>query len=581
MNNSSTKGLDFLLDPKEYKTIPCQRTCPLHVDISGYMYLAARGRFDEAIELIRKTNPFPSVCGRICPHNCEMGCTRTHVDGPVSICKVERAAADYGRRKKIIQQNHNTGKKVAIIGSGPCGLTAALDLVKTGYRVTVFEKASVPGGTIRLGMASFRMPHDVVDKEIQYIIDAGVEIKTNTTIGKDIKFEELRKDYDAIFIAAGAYYGGYLHVDDSPAEGIINGASFMTRVNTRKKIEIRGKKIVVIGGGYTAVDVARTSIRLGAEKVSIVFARPRKDMSNPEEDLKATEEEGVNFNLLSMPVKITSDSNNRVTGLKCTKVEMKGKDELGRKTPTLTKGTEFIIDADIIINALSTTPDITFLPKKLDFKLSRTGFLGADNKTLSTSIPGIYIGGDYISGTRDVVNSIADGHKAALAIDSYLKPEEEAPKPVDVEICDVDLPEMEIDYETISRRNMPIQEVEERTNNFREVEIGLSRDEAIKEAQRCLQCNNMWTLIDDRCIQCEQCVQDCPTNCLSMADLNKEQHNQFFHEGLDLTGEGISPISITMKRCIRCGVCAEVCPSEAIVFRSCNPIEAETLASVA
>ena len=580
MNNSNTQGFAFLLDPMEYKTIPCQRTCPLHVDISSYMYLAARERFDEAIEVIRKTNPFPSICGRICPHNCEMGCTRAHVDRPVSICKVERAVSDYGRNAKANRKGLNIGKKVAIIGSGPCGLTAALDLVRTGYRVTVFEKAPVAGGAIRLGIAPFRIPHDVVDKEIQYISDMGVYIKTDTAIGKDIDFEELRKDYHAVFIAAGAYSGGHLQVYDRVIEGVINGATFMTRVNTGK-VDVHEREVVVIGGGYTAVDAARTCIRLGVKKVSLVFARPRKDMTNPEEELKATEEEGVNFYLLAMPTKIINDHNNKVKGLECVKVEMKGKDELGRKVATPLKGTEFIIDADVIINALSKTPDTSFLTKNLNFEFDKTGLLTVNSKTLATSVPGVFIGGDYLTGTRDVVNSIADGHKAALSIDSYLRQGEEASKPHDVEIYEIALPDMQEDYETIKRRNMPVQDSKERISNFKEVELGLSTSEAVLEAQRCLQCNNMWAIIDDRCIQCEQCVNACPRDCLSMAELNQEQKNQFFYEGLNLEGEKISPISITMKLCIRCGICADVCPTDAIVFKTCGPTNIKALQTVA
>ena len=580
MNNSNTQGFVFLLDPMEYKTIPCQRTCPLHVDISSYMYLAARGRFDEAIEVIRKTNPFPSVCGRICTHNCEKGCTRAHVDGAVSIAKVERASSDYGRTVKVNRKSRNIGKKVAIIGSGPCGLTAALDLVRTGYRVTVFEKAPVAGGSIRLGIASFRIPHDVVDKEIQYISDMGVYIRTNTAIGKDIDFEELRKDYDAIFIAAGAYSGGHLHVNDRAIEGAINGAAFMARVNTGK-VDVHKREVVVIGGGYTAVDVARTCIRLGVKKVSLVFAQPRKDMTNTEEDLKAAEEEGVNFHLSVMPTKIINDSNNKAKGLECTKVELKGKDELGRKVATPLKGTEFIIDTDVIINALSKTPDTSFLPENLNFELDKTGLLTANSKTLATSVPGVFIGGDYLKGTRDVVNSIADGHKAALSVDSYLKQGEEPPKPYDVKIYEMALPEMQEDYEAIKRRNMPVQDSKERISNFNEVELGLSESEAVLEAQRCLQCNNMWSILDDRCIQCEQCVDACPRDCLSMAELNQEQKNQFFYEGLNLEEEKISPISITMKLCIRCGVCADVCPADAIVFKTCEPIKIKALQTVA
>lgn len=579
MNNSNTQGFVFLLDPMEYKTIPCQRTCPLHVDISSYMYLAARGRFDEAIEVIRKTNPFPSVCGRICTHNCEKGCTRAHVDGAVSIAKVERASSDYGRTVKVNRKSRNIGKKVAIIGSGPCGLTAALDLVRTGYRVTVFEKAPVAGGSIRLGIASFRIPHDVVDKEIQYISDMGVYIRTDTAIGKDIDFEELRKDYHAIFIAAGSYSGGHLRVDNRAIEGEINGAAFMARVNTGK-VDVHGREVVVIGGGYTAVDVARTCIRLGVKKVSLVFAQPRKDMTNTEEDLKAAEEEGVNFCLLAMPTKIINDSNNKPKRLECIKVELKGKDELGRKVPTPLKGTEFIIDADVMINALSKTPDTSFLPENLNFKLDKTGLLTANSKTLATSVTGVFIGGDYLKGTRDVVNSIADGHKAALSIDSYLKQGEEASKPYDVEIYEIALPGMQEDYEAIKRRNMPVQDSKERISNFKEVELGLSKSEAALEAQRCLQCNNMWAILDDRCIQCEQCVDACPRDCLSMAELNEEQKNQFFYEGLNLEEEKISPISITMKLCIRCGVCADVCPADAIVFKTCEPVKIKALQTV-
>tara|TARA_B100000315_G_scaffold8245_1_gene8175 strand:+ start:27662 stop:29386 length:1725 start_codon:yes stop_codon:yes gene_type:complete len=570
MNNSNAKGFLFLLDPMEYKTIPCQRTCPLHVDISRYMYLVARERFNEAIEVIRKTNPFPSVCGRICAHNCEMGCTRAHVDRSVSICKVERASSDYGRSAKTNRKGLNIGKKVAIIGSGPCGLTAALDLTRTGYRVTVFEKAPVAGGSIRLGIARFRIPHDVVDKEIQYISDMGVDIRTDTAIGKDIGFEELKRDYHAIFIAAGAYSGGRLELSGSAIDGAINGDAFMVKINTGK-VDIHEREVVVIGGGYTALDAARTCIRLGVKKVSIVFSQSRKNMKNSEEELKAAEEEGVSLYLLTTPTKIISDSNNKMKGLECIKVEMKGKEA----NPL--KGSEFVINADLIINALNKTPDNSFLPEALNFEFSKTGLLAANSKTLATNVPGVFIGGDYLTGSRDIVNSIADGHKAALSINSYLKQEEEAPKPHDVETLEAALPGMGEDYETIKRRIMPVQNFKERISNFEEVEIGLSKSEAVLEAQRCLQCNNMWMLIDDRCIQCNQCVLACPTDCLSMAELNPEQNYQFFYEGLDLQGEKIPPIAITMKLCIRCGVCADVCPSDAIVFKTCEPAGQKTL----
>lgn len=578
MNSSNTKGFDFLLDPMEFKTIPCQRTCPLHVDISSFLYLMARDRFDEAIEIIRKTNPFPSICGRICPHNCEMGCTRTHVDKPVSICKAERAAADHGRFINRAKESHNTGKKIAVIGSGPCGLTAALDLARTGYRVTVFEKAHVPGGSIRLGIAPFRMPHNSVEKEIQYIVNMGVKIMPNTCIGKDITFEELKRDHDSVFIASGAYYGGDLNLPNDNIDGIIDGIAFMNKVNTQKSSNIGNKKVTVIGGGYIAVDTARTAIRLGAKNVSIIFSRPRKDMDYPEAELKAAEEEGVNFYLLSMPTKINSDSNNRVSGLECVKTEMTGKDEFGKKAPVAVKDSKFTIDADIIVNALDKTPDTTFLPENLEFKFSKTGLLSANPKTLATSVPGIFIGGNYLNPTRDIVNSIADGHKAALSIDEYLRKEEEAPKSPDVGIYNVELPLMQDNYETIQRRSVPIQDCGERITNLREVEIGLSADEAVKEAQRCLQCNNMWDIDEEICIQCGQCVQACPRECLSMAELNEEQTDQFFYEGLDLKENKLSPISVTLKRCMRCGVCVEICPADAISFRTCEPTNIKVLA---
>jgi len=582
MDNSNTKGFDFLLDPLGYKNIPCQRTCPLHVDISSFMYLAARGRFDEANEVIRINNPFPSICGRICPHNCEMGCTRGHLDEPVTICKTERAVADYGHPKKATKISSYRRGKIAIIGSGPSGLTAALDLTRSGYGVTVFEKAPVAGGTIRLGVAPFRLPNDIVDKEVQYIINMGINIRTNTQIGKYISFEKLRKDYGAIFIAAGAYSGGQLHLHDHDMKGIINGATFMTRVNTEIKVEIFGHKVVVIGGGYTAIDAARTAIRLGAKKVSVVFARPRKDMTNSEEELIATEEEGVRFHLLSMPIKIISDLKNKVTGLECLKVEMKEKDELSRKVATPVIGSEFIIEADTIINALNTRPDVTFLPESLGFKFSRTGLLEVNPKTMATNVPGVFIGGDYLTGTRDVVNSIADGHKAALSIDTYLTEGKEKPsKPLEVKLYETALPEMQRNYEIIPRAEMPIQNSQNRVSNFYEVEIGLSEDNAMREAQRCLQCNNIWVLDEESCIQCGQCVEACPRDCLSMPELSQEQKDQFFYEGRDLKGDKIPSISIAMKKCIRCGICAEVCPGEAIIFKTCAPINKKARTSAA
>jgi NADH-quinone oxidoreductase subunit F len=471
---------------------PCQSACPMGQDVSTYTALIAKGDIERAWEVIRMENPLPMVLGRVCPHPCESNCRRGEVDKPISICGLKRFAADSMREKlkeiepaPVIFPND----RIAVVGAGPAGLTVGYDLAQKGYPVTIFEELPVAGGMLRVGIPEYRLPRDVIKDEIDAIERLGVEIKTGVRVGRDITFEELKEQgYKAFFIGIGAHKGLKLRIPgEDEFEGFVDATAFLRKVNLGER-KAPGKKICVIGGGNSAIDAARTSLRLGAEEVHIVYRRQREQMPANPAEIDASIEEGIHLDYLTSPVRILGE-NNRVVGMECIRNELGKPDKSGRRRPVPVEGSEFVIECDVVIPAISQAPDLSFLNGDLDFAISRWNSFEVDEKTLATNIPGFFSGGDAVTGPATVVQAIAAGHRASVSIECYLRGREFRgywfPKPHLV----IDRVELTEEDEQLIRPKMRELSVKNRVDNFEEVELGLDEQAALLEARRCLRCD--------------------------------------------------------------------------------------------
>jgi NADH-quinone oxidoreductase subunit F len=477
---------------KRLSAPPCQSACPVGQDVSSYIALIAQGELEKAWEIIRKENPLPMVLGRVCPHTCESSCKRGEVDQPVSICALKRFAADQMRHKlKEIEPAPVLfpEDRVAVIGSGPAGLTVGYDLVLKGYPVTIFEKLQEPGGMLRVGIPAYRLPRDVLDDEINAIRRNGVKIRLGMEMGRDFTLESLMEEgYRAIFLGIGAHMGMKLRVPgEDDLEGIIEATTFLRDFNLGEK-HVSPQKVCVIGGGNSAIDAARTSLRLGADSVHIIYRRQREQMPANPAEVEASLEEGIHLDFLSSPVRILGD-NGRVTGMECIRNELGTPDKSGRRRPVPVEGSNFIIECDRIITAIGQSPDLSCLSEDCPIEITRWNTPKADEKTRATSMPGVFVAGDMATGPETVVRAIAGAHRAAISIECYLRGKEYGgywyPKPHLV--VDTVVPTEE--DEQLVRPSMKELPVGERVSNFREVELGLDEETAFLEARRCLRCD--------------------------------------------------------------------------------------------
>ncbi len=407
----------------------CQRTCPINLDIRTYVGLIADGKPLEALRVIREKLPLPGSIGRICPHPCESACNRQYLDEPISICFLKRFAAD-AELKEGIEPEYETPKekypeKIAIIGAGPAGLTCAYDLARLGYEnITIFEALPVPGGYLWVGIPEYRLPKKILKREVELIQKMGIEIKYNTRIGKDISFEELRKNYDAVFIGAGCHQGMKLRVpgeDEYYGKGIIDGVAFLKRNAFGEIPESERKgRLIVVGGGNTAIDSARVAWRLGYEEVYILYRRTKKEMPANPWEVEAAEQEGINIQYLAAPVEIIG-KNGRVAGMKCVKMELGEPDASGRRRPIPIKGSEYVIEAETIVAAIGQRTDLSFLGENHGIELTRWNTIAVDEETGMTNVPGIFAGGDVVTGPDIAIRAIAGGKRAAQGIHKYLR----------------------------------------------------------------------------------------------------------------------------------------------------------------
>ncbi|MBI5816076.1 MAG: FAD-dependent oxidoreductase [Nitrospinae bacterium] len=562
---------DFLYDPKTYEDIPCQFNCPVHTDVQEYIHLISKGKYAQAHALIRETNPFPSVCGRVCQHPCETGCNRQKLDTSVSIRALKRAATDFSDSQFIPPaKSYCTKEKIAVIGAGPAGLTAAYDLARLGYRVTVFEAEKHPGGMLRYGIPAYRLPREVIDKETEFVKSAGVEIKYGVRVGRDISLHALREEFKAVLIAAGAWKAALLNVPGEGLAGVYHGATFMYKINNGEAMSLAGKTVVVVGGGFTAMDVSRSSIRMGAKEVHIVYRRTKDEIPVVPSEIVEAEEEGVHFHYLVAPVEVVSKDGKNVSGLKLIKNKLGEPDKSGRRKPVQIEGSEFVMECDIVAPAVSQAPETDCLNGMNGIRMSNWGSIVVDEKSWMTNIPGIFAVGDFITGTQHAIKVIAEGHHAAVSIDTYLRgePAEYAKKNRDNYVIeDADEPsDKSYHYDDITRKSSGTIPIRQRVTTWKEVETGLTKEQAEAEASRCFQCNYLWTYIPESCIMCANCVDVCPQYCLSITPLTELEHQRWLNEGIGLKEQGVTGIQIDKSRCIRCGFCKAVCPTDSITF---------------
>jgi len=485
---------------EKQETSPCKLNCPARNDVQGFVNLAAKGKYEAALQLIKETSPFPSICGRVCHHPCESDCNRKQVDAPLSIQSIERFLADRdfsGGNPYAPGVKETREEKVAIVGSGPAGLSAAFFLAREGYRVTVFEKLPVAGGMMSVGIPEYRLPRDVLSREIKVIQDMGVEIKTGITFGKDVTLKSLKKDgYKAVFLATGLHQNRRLNIDKEDLKDVLKGVDFLRDMSLGRPVSL-GKKVVVIGGGNVAVDVALTAIRKGAREVSLVSLEQRDEMPAWQHEIKEALEDGVKM-LNGFGPNRFLEKNGKLSGIelkRCTSVF----DEKGAFDPKYDSRDLTILAADTIIVATGQTADLSFA-KAQGIALTAEGRLTADPVTLQTPVEGVFAGGDASYGPKSVAEAIGSGKEAAISIDRYLRG---LSLGADREIRwnPITKPLMET-YSPLPRTEMPCLSTSERVKAFAEVRLGFTEEMTVQEAKRCVSCGTC-------------CIQACPYDAIA------------------------------------------------------------------
>lgn len=536
---------------------PCRKACPAEINVQAYIALISQGNFKKALEVIRKYIPLPAVCGRVCFSPCEEACTRKDIDDPLGIRALKRLVTDYELKMRKDEKPDPIPRKyyekIAIIGSGPAGLTAAYELVKKGYPVTIFEKASKLGGMLRECIPAYRLPKEVLDTEIQYITDLGVEIKTNATVGKDITIDNLfNQGYKAVFIAIGAQKCVSLNIEGENLDYVLHSLEFLRDVNLGKHLEL-GDKVAVIGGGNVAVDVARNAKRLGPSEVTIIYRRSEVEMPAHHREVEEAKLEDVAFLFLASPKRFIGKKG-KVVSVECLRMSLGPPDDTGRRRPIPIEDSEFTVPVDTVILAIGETPDTSFLPKEVE--VTQRNNIIVDPVTLETRMPGVFAGGDAVTGPASVIEAIAAGKKAAISIDCYLRGLDlKAGR--EEKISETTWVTNEKLLEKKPRQPMPCLPPTQRSGNFKEIELGFTAENGIKEAHRCFlcgpcaQCLKMEDLCEsddvlvdkDMCITCANCEKICQYGAIKVE-------------------KSIAKVDYAL--CKGCGTCAVECPAMAI-----------------
>jgi formate dehydrogenase major subunit len=613
VRRSRRAALELLLSNHYADCIgPCQLACPAGVDIQGYVALAALGKFTDAIRLIKETNPLPAICGRVCTRPCEVtGCRRNMLDQAVGIDYIKRYVADLDLGK--VEPFRPTpaapnGRRVAVVGAGPAGLSCAYYLALKGYSVHMFEAMPEAGGMLRYGIPEYRLPKDVLDLEVSQILDLGVRLSTNVSLGKDFTVASLKQDgFEAVFLGLGAWQSSTMRVKDEETEGVLPGIKFLENFGLRKTIDLHGT-VLVIGGGNTAIDCARTALRLGASEVRLLYRRTRKEMPANAMEIEEAEREGVKIELLVAPTKVIK-KDGRIAGLECIRMELGEPDASGRRSPKPIRGSEFQVPCDFTIAAIgqnTTVADLldgsvpNFLPFGETLNLTRWQTVQVNDKTFETTVDGVFSGGDVVTGAATAVEAIAAGRKAAHAIDRYIQAGKAEPEPFQfvsrkdtfAKVTPVDLKSTE----TIAHRLMPLIPPDERKGKFTEVELGYTLDDVKSEAVRCLECgcsalfdcdlrryateyqvelksflgeasqyridrsHPLIELDPNKCILCGRCVRMC-SEVVGVAAYG------FINRGFATVVRPALGGSLLDTDCVSCGLCIGTCPTGAIEMR--------------
>ncbi|MDY0296795.1 MAG: FAD-dependent oxidoreductase [Acidobacteriota bacterium] len=599
IRSSRKTALELLLSNHYADCIgPCIDNCPAHVDAQGYVALISMGRYEEALKLVKENNPLPLCIGRVCVRDCEAACRRQIVDEPVAINHLKRFIADKDAPHKWTPSlPEPNGKTVAVVGGGPAGLTCAYYLTLRGYKVDLFEKLPNLGGMMRYGIPEYRLPKAIMDEEIAWITGLGVEVRTGVELGRDITIAGLKNQYDAVFLAVGAHRATTMrleHEDDT--EGVLKGIDFLRRVQMEGPPRFNGT-VAVVGGGNTAIDAARTALRCGAEKVVIVYRRSLREMPAHEEEIEAARHEGVEFHFLTNPKSIVRE-NGRLKGVECLRMSLQEVEDGGRPRPVPIPGSEFVLECGTLIGAIGQQVDTDFNGEGDGCELEKWGTIRVNEKTLETSIPDVFAGGDVVSGPWTAIGAIAQGKRAALAIDRKLRTGSAEGADFHFasfkhhfhDVVPAELQDVAID---LPRQHLPELPPKERIRDFREVEGGYSREQAQTETRRCLECGCVEyydcrlrqyadefgvdttvfrgetreykvdrshpLVVNDpnKCISCGRCVRMC-TDELGVAALG------FVHRGFYSVVKPALEKPLIQTPCVACGNCIDTCPTGAL-----------------
>jgi NADPH-dependent glutamate synthase beta subunit-like oxidoreductase len=591
----------------------CNRGCPVNTKAGAYVQAINNGDFEMAYAIARGPNPFASICGRICAHPCEEVCRKGVVEkDPISIRALKRFITErFGVEARSILaikdtlkystapgslHPQKTGKRVAIIGSGPAGLSCAHDLVRLGHECTIFESQGVAGGMLILGIPEYRLPKDLINREIEAILSMGVSIRYNSKLGRDFKLADLRNEgYHAIFISIGAHMTRELDIPGIELDGVINGIDFLLNANLGYRVDL-GEKVIVIGGGNVAVDVARTvtrigdegqlpgygavseeredieaaldmartAVRMGARDVTMVTLESRDKMPAWEWEVEEAIREGVNLVSSKGPKRILGKEG-KVTGLETLNVRSVF-DEAGRFNPSFYEGSEQVIEADTTILSIGQISDFSWISEDDGIEVTPRGLLQVDPQTIATTVPGIYAGGDVAFGPRIVIEAVADGQRAARSIEEYLRKEIRIQTLWKSEEIDHWMAD---DFDLNPRQKPPMIDLERRTG-ISEVETLYKEEQALKESGRCYKCNINTIFSSTKCILCGGCVDVCPESCFRLVDIRQihldENLKKIIHARYGTNQPVGSAIIKDEERCIRCGLCAERCPTDAITM---------------